>query len=151
MSVVTMKALLESGVHFGHRTRRWDPRMRSFVFTERNGIHIIDLQQTLALLDSAYELVGDTVSKGGVVLFVGTKKQAAENLAAEAERCGMPYVNQRWLGGTLTNFSTIRQRMDYMLQLEAEQERGEFARLPKKEALLLERELLKGRLTRLIC
>ncbi len=143
MSVVTMKALLESGVHFGHRTRRWDPRMRSFVFTERNGIHIIDLQQTLALLDSAYELVGDTVSKGGVVLFVGTKKQAAENLAAEAERCGMPYVNQRWLGGTLTNFSTIRQRMDYMLQLEAEQERGEFARLPKKEALLLERELAK--------
>jgi small subunit ribosomal protein S2 len=143
MPVVTMKALLESGVHFGHRTRRWDPRMRSFIFTERNGIHIIDLQQTLTLLDKSYELVRDTVSKGGVVLFVGTKKQAAENLGEEAERCGMPYVNKRWLGGTLTNFRTIRQRMDYMVQLEAERERGEFARLSKKEALLKERELEK--------
>ena len=140
-SVVPMKSLLEAGVHFGHRTRRWNPKMKPYIFTERNGIHIIDLQQTIKYLNTAYEIVKDTVASGGIVLFVGTKKQAQESLITEATRCGMPYVNQRWLGGTLTNWKTIRQRTDYLLELEKRQARGEFARLPKKEALMREREI----------
>jgi small subunit ribosomal protein S2 len=143
MSVVTMKELLEAGVHFGHHTRRWHPKMRPYIFTERNGIHIIDLQQTIAALDEASAKVRKLASEGGRILFVGTKRQAQENLANEALRCGMPYVNQRWLGGTLTNWHTIRQRIDYLINLELRQDRGEFALLPKKEALMLERELVK--------
>ncbi len=143
MAVVSMKALLEAGVHFGHRTKRWNPKMKSYIFTERNGIHIIDLQQTLTGLEKAFNVVRDIASEGGTVLFTGTKKQAQDNIAAEAERCGMPYVNQRWLGGTLTNFRTIRQRIDYLLDLEERRERGEFDRLPKKEAQKLERDVAK--------
>ncbi len=135
MRVVSMKALLEAGVHFGHRTRRWNPKMKTFIFTERNGIHIIDLQQTMSQLEKIYEMVRDVASEGGTVLFTGTKKQAQENLRLEALRCGMPYVNQRWLGGTLTNFRTIRQRIEFLLELERRQQAGEFARLTKKEAL----------------
>jgi small subunit ribosomal protein S2 len=141
MAVISMKALLEAGVHFGHRTRRWDPKMRPYIFTERNGIHIIDLQQTIVCLGTAYNVARDAVAGGGTVLFVGTKKQAQESIAAEAERCGMPYVNQRWLGGTLTNWRTIRQRIEYLLTLEIQRDRGEFAHLPKKEVLNLEREI----------
>src|SRR5512146_1505224 len=114
VSVISMKALLEAGVHFGHRTRRWHPKMRTFIFTERNGIHIIDLQQTMRQVNSAYGVVRDIVRAGGLVLFVGTKKQAQDTIKTEAERCEMPYITQRWLGGTLTNFRTIRQRIDYM-------------------------------------
>jgi small subunit ribosomal protein S2 len=136
-----MKALLEAGVHFGHRTRRWNPKMKPYIFTERNGIHIIDLQQTITRLTHAYEIVKDTVSTGGTVLFVGTKKQAQEAVAAEAMRCGMPFVEQRWLGGTLTNWRTIRQRIDYLVDSEKQKSRGEFSRLVKKEALLREREI----------
>jgi small subunit ribosomal protein S2 len=143
MAVISMKALLEAGVHFGHRTRRWNPKMQPFIFTERNGIHIIDLQQTIASLEAAYNLTRDAVAEGGLVLFVGTKKQAQENIATEAERCGMPYINQRWLGGTLTNWRTIRQRIDYLLSLEIRRDRGEFAHLPKKEALQMEREIVR--------
>ncbi len=143
MAVVSMKALLETGVHFGHRTKRWNPKMKSFIYTERNGIHIIDLQQTLTTLDRAYNVVRDTVSEDGIVLFVGTKRQAQESIAEQAQRCGMPYVNQRWLGGTLTNWRTIRQRIDHLLNLEERQERGDFERLLKKEALQLEREIAK--------
>ncbi|MGE5138315.1 MAG: 30S ribosomal protein S2 [Rudaea sp.] len=138
-----MKSLLEAGVHFGHRTRRWNPRMKPFIFTQRNGIHIIDLQQTMQRLEEGYKIVRDAVAEGGVVLFVGTKKQAQETIQQEATRCGMPYVNQRWLGGTLTNFRTIRARIDYMLKLEERQQMGEFDKLPKKEALLLTREMNK--------
>src|SRR5919202_2852375 len=138
-----MKSLLEAGVHFGHRTRRWNPRMKAFIFTQRNGIHIIDLQQTMQRLEEAYKVTRDTVADGGSILFVGTKKQAQETIEQEATRCGMPYVNQRWLGGTLTNFRTIRSRIDYMLKLEERQAMGEFDKLPKKEALLLTRELQK--------
>jgi small subunit ribosomal protein S2 len=141
--VVSMKALLEAGVHFGHRAKRWNPKMKSYIFTERNGIHIIDLQQTMARLEEVYGVVRDTVAKGGTVLFASTKRQAQESIASEAERCGMPYVNQRWLGGTLTNFRTIRQRIDYLLGLERRQELGEFSRLPKKEALGLQRQIDK--------
>ena len=143
MGVVSMKALLETGVHFGHRTKRWNPKMKSFIYTERNGIHIIDLQQTMTALDKAYDTVRDAVSEDGIVLFVGTKRQAQESLTEQAQRCGMPYVNQRWLGGTLTNWRTIRQRIDYLLNLEERQERGDFERLLKKEALQLEREIAK--------
>lgn len=142
-NVVPMKSLLEAGVHFGHRTRRWNPKMKPFIFTERNGIHIIDLQQTITYLNHAYDIVRDTVSSGGVVLFVGTKKQAQESVASEAARCGMPFVNQRWLGGTLTNWRTIRQRIDHLLDVEKQQARGEFARLTKKEALMREREIAR--------
>lgn len=142
-SVVSIKALLEAGVHFGHRTRRWNPKMKPFIFTERNGIHIIDLQQTIARLNQAYEIVKDTIASGGVVLFVGTKKQAQESLVQEAIRCNMPYVDQRWLGGTLTNWRTIRQRIDYLVEMEKQQARGEFARLLKKEALMREREIAR--------
>jgi small subunit ribosomal protein S2 len=143
MSVAPMKALLEAGVHFGHRTRRWNPKMKPFIFTERNGIHIIDLQQTIASLNNAYELVKESVASGGIILFVGTKRQAQEAIIQEATRCGMPYVENRWLGGTLTNWRTIRQRIDYLLEAEKQQARGEFERLIKKEALLREREIVR--------
>jgi small subunit ribosomal protein S2 len=141
MAVASMKTLLEAGVHFGHRTRRWDPKMKPYIFTERNGIHIFDLQQTIARLDEAYNLVRDTVASGGTILFVGTKKQAQDTILEESTRCEMPYINQRWLGGTLTNWRTIRQRIEYLLDLEKKQARGEFARLPKKEASKLEYEI----------
>lgn len=143
MSVVTMKQLLEAGVHFGHHTRRWNPKMRPYIFTERNGIHIIDLRQTLKAINEAYEAVRDLTSQGGVIMFVGPKKQAAEIIEKAAKECGMPYVNHRWLGGTLTNWKTIRKRIDYLLELEMRQQRGEFSLLPKKEALQLEREMEK--------
>lgn len=143
MAIVSMKELLERGVHFGHRTRRWHPKMKPYIFTERNGIHIIDLQQTVRALERAHEVVKDTVRKGGIILFVGTKRQAQESIAQQATRCNMPYVNQHWLGGTLTNWHIIRQRIDYLIQLETRQEQGEFEVLPKKEALDLEREIEK--------
>lgn len=143
MANITMKALLEAGVHFGHRTQRWNPKMKPFIFTERNGIHIIDLQQTIVRLEQAYDLVRDRVADGGTVVFVGTKKQAQENLAAAAESCGMPYVNERWLGGTLTNWQTIKQRISYLLELEQRRDTGDFDRLPKKEALKLEQLIEK--------
>lgn len=143
MSVISMKQLLEAGVHFGHRTRRWHPKMRTFIFTERNGIHIIDLQQTMRQVNNAYQVVRDTVREGGLVLFVGTKKQAQETIRQEAERCGMPHIAHRWLGGTLTNFRTIRQRVEYMHELERRQARGELDLLPKKEAMVLRNELLR--------
>ncbi len=143
MANITMKALLEAGVHFGHRTRRWDPKMKPFIFTERNGIHILDLQQTIVRLEEAYNRVRDTVAEGGTVLFVGTKKQARENLATAAEDCQMPYVNERWLGGTLTNWQTIKQRISYLLELEQRRDTGDFERLPKKEALKLEQLIEK--------
>ena len=138
-----MKQLLEAGVHFGHRTRRWHPKMRTFIFTERNGIHIIDLQQTMRQVNNSYQVVRDTVREGGLVLFVGTKKQAQETIRSEAERCGMPFITTRWLGGTLTNFRTIRQRVEYMQDLEHRDARGDLDRLPKKEALLLRQELVR--------
>ncbi len=143
MANVTMKQLLEAGVHFGHRTRRWNPKMRPYIFTERSGIHIIDLQQTVQALATATATVRDTVAKGGTVLFVGTKRQAQATVEAEALRCGMPYINQRWLGGTLTNWVTIRQRIQYLLQLERRMDAGEFRNLPKKERLTLQREVEK--------
>jgi small subunit ribosomal protein S2 len=138
-----MKALLETGVHFGHRTRRWHPKMDKYIFTERKGVHIIDLQQTLESLETVTDLIQDTVAAGGELLFVGTKRQAQATIAREAGRCGMPYVTLRWLGGTLTNWQTIRQRIDYLHNLEARQERGDFDLLPKKEALEKEREIEK--------
>ncbi len=143
MARVEMKELLEAGVHFGHRVKRWHPKMRSFIFTERNGIHIIDIQQTVKRLEATGELIRESVSNGGTLLFVGTKKQAQQNVAEAAERCGMPYVNQRWLGGTLTNFRTIRQRIDYLIDLEQRFASGEFEKLTKKEVLVLERKMAK--------
>ncbi len=143
MPVVAMKQLLEAGVHFGHRSRRWNPKMRSYIFTERNGIHIIDLQQTIQAIEQAYEFVRDTVAEGGTIVFVGTKRQAQESIREQAQRCGMPYVTQRWLGGTLTNFRTIRSRIEYMLELERQKERGAWVGLPKKEITLMDRELAK--------
>ncbi|OQA01495.1 MAG: 30S ribosomal protein S2 [Planctomycetes bacterium ADurb.Bin412] len=143
MSVISMKQLLEAGVHFGHRSRRWNPKMRPYIFTERNGIHIIDLQQTIRGLEKAYNFVRDTVAEGGTVLFVGTKRQAQENVQSQAERCGMPYITDRWLGGTLTNFRTIRSRIEYMLELENLTASGGLDVLPKKEATLKTRELSK--------
>jgi len=143
MAVVSMKALLETGVHFGHRTHRWNPKMKPYIFTERNGVHIIDLQQTIAAMGQAMDLIRDTVADGGTVLFVGTKRQAQDTIAQEAQRCGMPYVNRRWLGGALTNWRTIRQRIDYLLNLEARRDRGDFERLTKKEGLVLERQIEK--------
>ncbi len=140
LSVISMKQLLESGVHFGHQKRRWDPRMKPYIFTERNNIYIIDLQQTVKLMDEAYHFVRDLVSDNGTILFVGTKKQAQESISSEAERCGMPYVNFRWLGGTLTNFSTINQRVKYLFQLEEMERGGQFTVLPKKEVINLKRE-----------
>jgi len=136
-----MKALLESGVHFGHRTNKWNPKMRQYIFTERNGIHIIDLQQTVKLLDDAFNKVRETVAAGGSILFVGTKRQAQETIQDEAERCGMPYVNQRWLGGTLTNWVTIQQRIVELTRLEKMFETGEIHNLTKKEGLLIQREI----------
>jgi small subunit ribosomal protein S2 len=138
-----MKALLEAGVHFGHRTRRWNPKMKPFIFTERNGIHIIDLQQTIVRLEQAYNMVRDTVANGGAVLFVGTKKQAQESIVQAAEKCSMPYIEQRWLGGTLTNWQTIRQRLAYLMELERRRETGDLERLPKKETLRLEQTIEK--------
>jgi small subunit ribosomal protein S2 len=143
MAAISMKALLETGVHFGHRTRKWNPRMKPYIFTERNGIHIIDLQQTVTALDTAYNLVRDTVVNGGVVLFVGTKRQAQESIQKEAERCAMPYINQRWLGGTLTNWKTIKDRINELKKLEQRRDTGDFERLTKKEGLILSREIIK--------
>lgn len=143
MSVASMKELLEAGVHFGHYTRRWNPKMRPYIFTERNGIHIIDLAQTVEALDRAVLYVRERVAKGGTVLFVGTKKQATDTIKQAAERVGMPYVTDRWLGGMLTNWTTIRQRVNHLMELERRRDRGEFAMLTKREALLLEREIEK--------
>jgi small subunit ribosomal protein S2 len=138
-----MKQLLEAGVHFGHQTRRWNPKMKRFIFGERNGIYIIDLEQTLARIETAYTFVRDTVAGGGAVLFIGTKKQAQDPIQQYAEKCGMPYINQRWLGGMLTNFQTINKRVAKMLEYERMRDSGEFDAMPKKEALLLGRELDK--------
>lgn len=143
MPVVNMKELLETGVHFGHRTRKWNPRMKPFIFTERNSIHIIDLQQTLDSLEEAYALIRATVASGGSILFVGTKRQAQEAIEQEATRCGMSYVNTRWLGGTLTNWRTIRSRIDELDELERRRDAGDFERLIKKEALTLTRRIAK--------
>lgn len=143
MPVVSMRTLLETGVHFGHRARRWNPKMKPYIFTERNGIHIIDLQQTVPQLDTAYALVRDTIAKGGSILFVGTKRQAQETIATESERCGMPYVNLRWLGGTLTNWRTIRDRIEALKKMETDREEGRWDMLSKKEALMLERKVNK--------
>ena len=143
MAVVSMKQLLEAGVHFGHQTRRWNPKMKRFIFGERNGIYIIDLQQTLARIETAYTFVRDVTAKGGTVLFVGTKKQAQDPIEQYAEKCGMPFVNERWLGGMLTNFQTMSKRVAKMLELERQRDSGEFAAMPKKEALLKTRELDK--------
>ncbi|MFC0432913.1 30S ribosomal protein S2 [Kutzneria buriramensis] len=140
MAVVTMRQLLDSGVHFGHQTRRWNPKMKRFIFTERNGIYIIDLQQTLSYIDRAYEFVKETVAHGGSILFVGTKKQAQEAIAQEALRVGMPYVNQRWLGGMLTNFTTVHKRLQRLKELESMEQTGGFQGLTKKEILMLTRE-----------
>ncbi|MCA1900193.1 MAG: 30S ribosomal protein S2, partial [Chloroflexi bacterium] len=139
MAVISMKALLESGVHFGHRTNKWDPRMKPYIFTERNGIHIIDLQQTVKLLNQGYNVARDTVAAGGTVLFVGTKRQAQETVAEEAIRCGMPYVTERWMGGMLTNWDTIYQRIQELERLEKLRDSEEITRLTKKEGLLIER------------
>lgn len=140
-SVISMKALLESGVHFGHRTNKWHPAMKPYIFTERNGIHIIDLQQTVKAINAAYNLVRDTVMNGGTVLFVGTKRQAQDTVKEEAIRCGMPYVTERWLGGTLTNWPTIYQRILELDRLERMRDNGELSRLTKKEGLMIEREI----------
>ena len=143
MPSVSMRQLLEAGVHFGHQTRRWNPKMRPFIFAERNGIHIIDLAQTAQRLEAALDYVRETVARGEAILFIGTKKQAQEPVAQEATRAGMPYVNKRWLGGMLTNFVTIKKRIGLLEQLEARQQAGEFDRLPKKEAAKLTEELNK--------
>ncbi|MBP9658091.1 MAG: 30S ribosomal protein S2 [Candidatus Promineofilum sp.] len=143
MAIVSMKALLETGVHFGHRTRRWNPKMKPYIFTERNGIHILDLQQTIVLIEDAYNAIRDTVAAGGDVLFVGTKRQAQETVAREASRASQPYVNDRWLGGTLTNWRTIRQRINYLRELETRRDAGEFDLLKKTERLRIEREIEK--------
>ncbi|MQA61283.1 MAG: 30S ribosomal protein S2 [Actinophytocola sp.] len=140
MAVVTMKQLLDSGVHFGHQTRRWNPKMKRYIFTERNGIYIIDLQQTLTYIDRAFEFVKETVAHGGSILFVGTKKQAQEAIANEALRVGMPFVNQRWLGGMLTNFQTVHKRLQRLKELESMEQTGGFQGLTKKEILMLTRE-----------
>jgi small subunit ribosomal protein S2 len=136
-----MKSLLEAGVHFGHQTRRWNPKMKKFIFTERNGIHILDLQQTVDRLEQAASFVRDLVANGGTIVFVGTKRQAQETIETEAKRCGMPYVTNRWLGGTLTNFHTIQGRIDHLVRIEDGRARGESDHLPKKERLKLEEEI----------
>ena len=143
MAIVTMKQLLETGVHFGHRTRRWNPKMAPYIYTERNGVHIIDLQQTVRALEKAYALVRDIVARGDKVLFVGTKRQAQESIRLEATRCTMPYINQRWLGGTLTNWRTIKDRIDHLKDLEARRDAGQFALLTKREGLMYDREIEK--------
>ena len=144
MAVVTMRELLDAGVHFGHQTRRWNPKMRRFIFTDRNGIYIIDLQQTLTYIDEAFEFVKETVAHGGTILFVGTKKQAQEPIQEEAERVGMPYVTHRWLGGMLTNFQTVSKRIARMKELQAMDAAEEgYAGRGKKEVLMLNRERIK--------
>ena len=143
MSVISMKNLLEAGVHFGHQTRRWNPKMAEYIFTERNGIYIIDLQKTVVKVEEAYKVVKDIVSDGGEALFVGTKKQAQESIETEAKRCGMHYVNQRWLGGMLTNFKTIAKRIQRLEEIEAMEEAGTFEVLPKKEVTNLKNEAAK--------
>jgi small subunit ribosomal protein S2 len=143
VAVVTMKQLLEAGVHFGHQTRRWNPKMKRFIFAERNGIYIIDLQQTLERIDAAYRFIRSTVEEGGSVLFVGTKKQAQEPVQNEAGRSGMPFVNYRWLGGTLTNFQTVHSRVSQLRELERQVQSGETEAMPKKEALKITRDLTK--------
>ncbi|MGC9666363.1 30S ribosomal protein S2 [Planosporangium sp. 12N6] len=143
MAVVTMRQLLESGVHFGHQTRRWNPKMKRFIFTERNGIYIIDLRQTLDYIEKAYEFIRSTVAEGGSVMFVGTKKQAQEAIAEQAARVGMPYVNHRWLGGMLTNFQTVYKRLQRMKELESIEQTGQSQGYTKKETLQLSREKIK--------
>ena len=143
MSVISMKQLLEAGVHFGHQTRRWNPKMKPYIYTERNGIYIIDLQKSVGMVDDAYNAVADIVKNGGKILFVGTKKQAQDAIRTEAERCGMFYVNERWLGGMLTNFKTIQSRIRRMKEIEGMAEDGTFEALPKKEVLKLKKELEK--------
>lgn len=140
MAVISMKQLLEAGVHFGHQTRRWNPKMARYIFTERNGIYIIDLQKTVRKVEEAFNFMRQVAGNGGKVLFVGTKKQAQDSVADEAERCGMYFINQRWLGGTLTNFSTIQKRVARLHQLEAMETDGTFEVLPKKEVILLRKE-----------
>ena len=143
MAVIPMKALLESGVHFGHRTNKWDPRMKPYIFTERNGIHIIDLQQTSKLLNHAFNVIRDAVANGGMVLFVGTKRQAQETVAEEATRCGMPYVTERWMGGMLTNWSTMHARIEELDRLEKMRDNNELDRLTKKEGLMIGRQITR--------
>jgi small subunit ribosomal protein S2 len=143
MGVISMKQLLEAGVHFGHQTRKWNPKMAPYIYTERNGIYIIDLQKTVGMVDDAYKAVSDVAANGGTVLFVGTKKQAQDAIAAEAERCGMYYVNERWLGGMLTNFKTIQSRIKRLKDIKAMEEDGTFEVLPKKEVIALRKELEK--------
>ena len=140
MSVISMKQLLEAGVHFGHQTRRWNPKMAEYIYTERNGIYIIDLQKSVGLVDTAYNAIKNVIAEGGSVLFVGTKKQAQDAVKAEAERCGMFYVNERWLGGMLTNFKTIRSRVNRLKEIEKMSEDGTFEVLPKKEVIQLKKE-----------
>ena len=148
MAVISMKQLLEAGVHFGHQTRRWNPKMEKYIFTERNGIYIIDLQKTVKKVEEAYNFVKSVAESGGTILFVGTKKQAQDSVREEAERCGMFYVNQRWLGGTLTNFQTIQKRISRLHELERMAEDGTFDVLPKKEVILLNKE--KARLEKFL-
>ncbi|MBR1975423.1 MAG: 30S ribosomal protein S2 [Clostridia bacterium] len=143
MAVITMKQLLEAGVHFGHQTRKWNPKMKKYIFAARNDIHIIDLQLTANLVEEAYSFVCESVKEGKSVLFVGTKKQAQDAIKEEAERCGMYYVNNRWLGGCLTNFKTMRSRVEYLEKLEAMEANGDFENLPKKEVILLKKEMEK--------
>ena len=143
MSVISMKQLLEAGVHFGHQTRRWNPKMKPYIYTERNGIYIIDLQKSVGMVDDAYNAIGDCVANGGKILFVGTKKQAQDSIKSEAERCGMYYVNERWLGGMLTNFSTIQTRIATLKKYEAMEADGTFDVLPKKEVAQLKKEMDK--------
>ncbi len=140
MSVISMKQLLEAGVHFGHQTRRWNPKMAPYIYTERNGIYIIDLQKSVVKVDEAYDALSDIAAQGGTVLFVGTKKQAQDAIKTEAERCGMYYINERWLGGTLTNFKTIQSRIERLKELERMEEEGIFDLLPKKEVMGLRKE-----------
>ena len=143
MAVISMKQLLEAGVHFGHQTRRWNPKMAQYIFTERNGIYIIDLQKTVRKIDEAYAFVRDTAMQGKTILFVGTKKQAQESIESEAKRCNMYYVNNRWLGGMLTNFRTIRTRVERLNQIDKMEQQGQFELLPKKEVAKLELEMEK--------
>ena len=143
MSVISMKQLLEAGVHFGHQTRRWNPKMSEYIYTERNGIHIIDLQKSVVKMDEAYKAVFDTVAEGGKILFVGTKKQAQDSIQTEAERCGMYFVNQRWLGGMLTNFKTIKSRVETLKKYEKMEADGTFDVLPKKEVVKIKKEMEK--------
>ena len=143
MSVISMKQLLEAGVHFGHQTRRWNPKMAPYIYTERNGIYIIDLQKSVGMVDDAYKAVADIAADGGTILFVGTKKQAQDAIAVEAERCGMYFVNERWLGGMLTNFKTIRSRIERLKAIETMEQDGTFEVLPKKEVIELKKELAK--------